>query len=368
MTGFDSTPILRVLVACRGSTRDGLGHVMRSRTVARQLALRSCMRMVVIGDSYVDGLLAGRDLNYEVHADEQQLLAACDRFQPQVVVLDMLALSSAVVEAVRERAMVVSLSPVFSGLAQMDMIFHRTVHHGADWQFDSAEPPELRCGLQYAVVRENCVRIPEETYRRTLEQNPLSIVISMGGTDAGNKTLRALEAIASVRSRLLIWALLGEGYAHSYQPLVECVQHNQRHEIILAKTSDSMWRVMQSCALAVLAGGTITYEAAFAGLPSINVFEDQSHLYLVRELVEKGIGISAGYPLPDAFDVAAAHIAHLDQSRSELLAMHRNSLSAIDGQGCARIADEMTQFYWSEFCQRFPERHPRSQSAALQAA
>jgi spore coat polysaccharide biosynthesis predicted glycosyltransferase SpsG len=360
MTGFVPTPILRVLLACRGSTRDGLGHVMRSRTVARQLALRACVRMVIIGDSYVESLLAGRDLNYEVHADERQILAACERFAPQVVVLDMLSLSPAVLAALRERAMLVSLSPVFSGLAQMDMIFHRTVHHGADWQFDDDSQPDLRCGLQYAVVRENCVRISEEVYRGTLEQDPLSIVISMGGTDAGNKTLQALEAIAQVRSRLLIWALLGEGYAHSYQPLVDCVQHNQRHEIILAKTSDSMWRVMQSCALAVLAGGTITYEAAYAGLPSINVFEDASHLYLVQELVERGIGISAGYPLPDAFDVAAANIAHLDRSRGELLAMHKNSHSAIDGQGCARIAEELTQYYWSQFRGRHPDRQPRS--------
>ena len=83
MTGFDSTPLLRVLFACRGSTRDGLGHVMRSRTVARRMALRSSVRMVVIGDSYVESLLAGRDLNYEVHAEEQALLSACERFQPQ---------------------------------------------------------------------------------------------------------------------------------------------------------------------------------------------------------------------------------------------------------------------------------------------
>ena len=180
MSSFASTPILRVLMACRGSTRDGLGHVMRCRTVANQLALRSCVQLVVIGDSYVASLLAGRDLNYEVHADEQQILAACERLQPQIVVLDMLSLSPAVLDAIRRRAMVVSLSPVFNGLAAMDMIFHRTVHHGADWQFDPAAQPEMRCGLQYAVVRENCARIPEETYRRTLEQDPLSIVISMG--------------------------------------------------------------------------------------------------------------------------------------------------------------------------------------------
>ena len=193
------------------------------------------------------------------------------------------------------------------------------------------------------------MRISEEVYRYSLEQNPLSIVISMGGSDASNNTLQVLNALRSVSSSMLFWVLLGEGYEHSYQALVDCMQKDSRHEIILAKTNNTMWRIMRMCTLAILAGGTITYEAAYAGLPSINIFEVEKHVFLIKELVEKGVSLNAGYPLSDALSVVKANVAYLECSRDELLAMHRKSKDLIDGLGARRIAQEMELFYWRDF-------------------
>lgn len=343
---MNSEPLLRILFACRGSTTDGLGHVMRSRSVAVEMARRNSVRMVVVGDEYVDSLVTGRGLNYKIVNSEQQLRQAYDDFKPHVVVFDSLEFSDSLIEHMRPHSITVSLSPVFNLLAQVDLVFHRTIYFGDDWNIDPEHGPEIRYGLQYSVVRNQCEKIAEAEYERTLRQEPLSVVISMGGADAGNKTLATLRAIQSVRCPLLIWALLGEGYGHSYQPLVDCVQQNKQHEIILAKTSESMWRVMKTCSLAILAGGTVSYEAAFAGLPAINVFENPNHMFLVRELVEKNVCISAGYPFDEALDVVTANLAYLQQNRDELLMMHRNSHGAIDGDGAVRIATEICEFHY----------------------
>ena len=319
---------------------------MRSRSVAAEMARQSSTRMVVVGDRYVDALLEGRGLHYQVVAEEAELVRICRETKPHVVVFDSLRFSQETVDEIRSTSMTVSLSPIFDRLNDVDLVFHRTVHLGQDWNLDRTHGPEVRAGLQYSVIREQCVAIDEASYRRSLEQQPLSIVISMGGADAGNKTLATLKAIQSVHRPLLIWALLGEGYGHSYEGLVDCVRENKQHEIILAKTSDSMWRVMQTCALAILAGGTITYEAAFAGLPSINVFDDGKHVFLIRELVERGICISAGYPMADAVDVVAANLSHLESHRDELWEMHQNAKGQVDASGARRIATEIIESYW----------------------
>lgn len=346
---MDVTPLLRVLFVCRGSIRDGLGHVMRSRTVAREMSRRTSVRMLVVGDEYVDPLLAGRGLTYQVLTDESGVAPYAAAFQPHVVVFDSLRFSPSLIHDLRRRAMAVSLSPVFTGLADMDLVFHRTVHHGQDWVFEAGAEPQLRCSLNYAVVRENCERISEEDYRRNLRENPFAVAVSMGGADAGNHTLQILDAIKEISRPLLIWVLLGEGYVHSYEALVTRVKKVKRHEIILAKTSESMWRVLRTCSLAVLAAGTVTYEAAYAGLPSVNVFSNGEHLYLVRELVEKKVCISAGYPVYDALDVVAATIAHFEGARDELLQMHRNARNLIPGSGADRIGREIHDYYWRTF-------------------
>ena len=106
-------------------------------------------------------------------------------------------------------AMTVSLSPVFDHLREVDMIFHRTAHRGEDWDFDENRGPDVCCSLDYAVVRDNCVQISEDQFRQNLDQDRLAVAVTMGGADAGNKTLQMLRSLADVPRPLLIWALLG---------------------------------------------------------------------------------------------------------------------------------------------------------------
>lgn len=339
-------PLRRVLFICRGSTRDGLGHVMRSRSVAREMSRLAAVQMLVIGDSYVKSLINGWGLRYQIIPDESQVAQIVGEFRPDVIIFDALTASDETVSVAKQDSMVVSLSPVFNQLQHMDMVFHRTKYQGDDWKFEAESGPELRCSLDYAVVRDNCVQISDAEFADNLKQDRLAIAVSMGGADAGNKTLQMLRALSIVQRPLLIWTLLGEGYAHSYESLVECVRQSTQHEIILAKTSDSMWRVLRTCCLAVLAGGTITYEAAFAGLPSINLFENSKHVFLINELVDQGVCISAGHPMKDAVDVAAANVALFETDRPALMRMHELANGLIDGKAGRRISEEILDSYW----------------------
>ncbi|QDU61536.1 hypothetical protein Pan216_23970 [Planctomycetes bacterium Pan216] len=338
-------PLSRVLFICRGSTDVGLGHVIRSRTIAFEMARRTSVRVVVIGDEYVDALLAGRGLTYQIVDDEPGVIAAIDAYDPDIVVFDLIELSKKLYQRVSRRCMTVSVSPIFDHLTSTDLFFHRTRCQGSDWDLERFDG-EVRSGLEYAVVREQCVKISAAQYEQNINQQPMAVAISMGGSDAGNKTLEVLRSIKSLPRRMLFWVLLGEGYGHSYEALVDCVKRDTQHEIILAKTSDSMWRVMSSCALAILAGGTVTYEAVFAGLPSINIFEKPEHVFLVRELVERGTCLTAGFPLNAAIDVATANLLHLEQHREELVAMHRACDGLMDRRGAARIAQEILECHW----------------------
>jgi len=337
VTAAARTGAPRVLFLCRGSTRDGLGHVMRSRTVAESMRGLASVQMVVIGDRYVSALLHGRTVPHVVVEDESAALAEYTAMSPDVVVFDMLRFGRDPFRWIAQSCPTVSLSPVFDRLHEVDHFFHRTVEVGDD--FDAASfGGVVHAGLEYAVIRPECRAIEESAYRRHLDDRALAVAISMGGADAGNKTLRVLQRMRRITRPILFWILLGEGYGHSYEALTACVAESPRHEMILAKTSDSMWRILGGCTLAVLAGGTVSYEAARAGLPAINLFESGDQEYLCRELVDRGVAWSAGYPLPAAIDRAADLVARFDLRRDDLLAAHRRCRRLIDGRGADRIA------------------------------
>jgi spore coat polysaccharide biosynthesis predicted glycosyltransferase SpsG len=197
-------------------------------------------------------------------------------------------------------------------------------------------------GLEYAVVDADTRKIASQVFDQTLARNRLSVAVSMGGVDAANKTLGVLETLRSSRSRLLLWVMLGEGYEHSYEDLVDCAR-GARHEIVLAKTNESMWHILGTCGLAILAGGTTTYQAAYAGLPSLNILESPERRFLLQELVDKGACLRAGDDLENSLARLNDLVEHFDAHRDELLQMHQNASLLIDGNGARRIAHEIAQ-------------------------
>jgi len=301
------------------------------------------VKVVVIGDETSESLLLNHDLDYTITPYEQHAMFHFKHFQPEIVVFDLVTFDQSNFETIRLNSKTVCLSPIFSGLAKVDMVFHRTHVRAKHWT-TMTHHPVMKCGLEYAVISDHCLKIPEAVYKQNLDHDILAVAISMGGADAGNKTLALLNKMKEIPDRLLFWVLLGEGYAHSYQSLVDSVR-GSRHEFILAKTNDSMWRILNTCALVILAGGTTTYEAVCAGLPSVNTLETEEHFFLIEELVEKGACAYAGYTFEESTSALRGIITRLNRNRDELLRMHLNTKGLIDTYGAQRIASEITRLY-----------------------
>jgi spore coat polysaccharide biosynthesis predicted glycosyltransferase SpsG len=319
---------------CRGSARDGLGHVMRSRTVALAGRDRLDPRLIVIGDRCARPLLDARDLEYEITPTDDAAANALAAIDPDIVFFDTLRLERDAFDRVRAGRFAIGLSPIFERQRDLDLVFHRT--RALSPQLEEIQRlGRLRAGLEYAVIRPACQPIADAAFDAALSAERLSIALSMGGGDAGNLTLAALRELSTLDRPLLIWCLLGEGYGHCYNELAAAASASS-HEVLLAKTSDSMWRVLSQCALAVLAGGAVTYEAARAGLPSINLFPDPDHAFLASELIDRGASLSAG----DSLARAAQLVARLEASRDRLSDMRARCQSLIDGQGAQRVVNQ----------------------------
>lgn len=328
----------RALFLCRGSYYDGLGHVVRSKSVSRVMKARADIKLVVIGDSNVDNLLLDFPES-EVVATESEAIKKIEEFSPQLCFVDLINLERPNMERIAELAVTVGLSPIFHQMDRLDLLFHRTEVLDKTWPTG----PEIRSGLEYTVLGEHCTRISESAFRRTLDSPTLSVAVSMGGTDSANKTLQMINTIKRSTGKLLLWVLLGEGYAHSYQDLVEEVGDSP-HEIILVKTRDSMWRILETCAVAVLAGGTTTYEAAYAGLPSLNSLEAPEHEFLIRELVDARVCDRIGDSFAESLENVLPAIDRLGKDRRPLLDMHLSSRGLIDASGSYRIVEESLEF------------------------
>lgn len=279
---------MRIFILTEGSEKTGLGHLYRVKTFALNCLKNDSVELKI--RSFVDKKLESifRDLDNYIVNPKAKLIQEIKAFSPNFVIFDLLEIDNQLFGEINGLGIkLVSLSPIFSHLSAVDYLFTRG-------NLLVPEGPQVFSGMEYVIIGNHVKRIPEELYRMNIESSQLPIAITLGGTDAPNKTLKVLKTLVRYDKSLLIWVLLGEGYRHSYTELVNVIRENSQHEIILARTNNSMWNILQNTVLAITAGGLTAYEAAAAGLPTINIVANKTHLNLLSELFEKGVSFNSG--------------------------------------------------------------------------
>ena len=228
-----------------------------------------------------------------------------------------------------------SISPIFSHLDKVDTVIHRSKY----FEQDLAHAKLIK-GLEFAIIQSGCRQIDRGVRSNgNISEQRLSLAVSMGGGDAANKTLQVIKRLNEIEGHFTIWAMLGEGYKHSYDDLIE-ESKQSRHEIILAKTNESMWRVLSLASMLILPGGVTSYEAAYAGLPTLNIVENPRQESLVRELCENRVSYQIN-GISD--DKLLEQIERFDKNRELLYEMHMRTKGLIDDRAGERIFELLLQ-------------------------
>lgn len=328
---------MRLQIICRGSKKEGLGHLFRTRTFAKTAQNKHEIDIVAIVEDELKSVF--HELPGLVHfvQRDEDILPYIQKYVADIVLFDLTSLEKDVTErAIKIPLLTGSLSPIFKHMSLIDICFTRST------RITQIQGVKVFGGLEYAIFNDHCITIDDITYERNLNLPSFSIAVCMGGTDAANKTLKVLKALISLDNNFTIWVLLGEGYSYSYDTLVNTVRKTHQHEIILAKTNQSMWRIMSNCALAILAGGITSIEAVYAGLPTINLFERQEHIDVMsKELIEFGACLNGGLFSQDSLKVLLNKLQFLYHNRDKLRLMRKSSKGLVDSKGSERVLSEL---------------------------
>jgi|10_taG_2_1085330.scaffolds.fasta_scaffold00201_5 spore coat polysaccharide biosynthesis predicted glycosyltransferase SpsG len=322
----------------KASTEIGYGHLIRSKTLASSIQeLKHESDRVfyyVIGNKTLDGLLFNVCFNYKIFKSEEELFSQREKlFLDGIVIFDLLSVGDKLFNLANSSSCIVSLSPFFNHMDKVETIFHRTKYH--NYLFN--KKTTVHKGLEYALIQEGCEQIDTASYKKYLNEDRMSIAVSMGGGDAANKTLKVIKQLNKLKNKYVVWIMLGHGYKHSYDELIEETKKSY-HEIILAKTNSSMWKILSLNSLLILPGGITTYESVYAGLPTINFVENPSQRFLIQELVENNLCDKVNNI--DSEELTEK-IEYYNKNRRELFIMHLNSKGVIDGLASNRIYEIM---------------------------
>lgn len=333
---------LSVAIRADGSSRIGLGHVMRCLSLAAAVR-RAGGEPLFIGKGLggvAEGLVRARGFAYaslgdhlDEAADREVTLRIVREAGAGVLLIDHYGLGPATHRYFRDAGVPLALvddEVKVPGL-ECDLLLNQNV--GVHEQEYAESPARVKlCGTAYVMLRDEFLR--QRPWQEKSESD-LHLVISLGGADPENVTRTAAEGASACGALGTITVVAGPAYEHA-DSLGALLAADSR--ITLARRPENMAALLASADLAITAGGSTCYECAYLGLPNLIIQIAQNQARVCRGLAAAGcaafVGLGAGLT-PGTMARAVSGLADDVPLRRSMGARGKG---LVDGRGAERVA------------------------------
>ena len=351
----------RLLVRADAGPNIGTGHVMRT------LALGQAWKQRGGSVTFVCGHLP-RGLIKRIEAEDFQLFQikndhsdAADARETadiaSVVQPDWLVVDGYGFDDVYQRAVI---APQRKLLVVDD--FGHAAHHFADLvlnqnvyasprQYPDSCRGKILAGPQYILLRNE---FGHRKYKNAAEPKRIAreacrILVSFGGADPDNWTLKSLQVLSELKhKRLIVDCVVGACYPHAAE--LDKFKKSANMSLRTHRNVDRMSQLMSRVDLAVTAGGSTCYELAHCGVPAIVASIAENQFAISNAMNERGIMISIDEP--SSAHAASAEkcfnekrlkraIGGLINNPGQRKVMSDQGQRLVDGNGAQRIARTM---------------------------
>lgn len=198
----------------------------------------------------------------------------------------------------------------------------------------------LLLGTRYALLRQEFLGWRE--WQRKTPEIARKVLVTMGGGDPDNVTLRVIRALCQVNIEgLEVLVVVGENNPH-FDVLKDAIsaaavkEHGPHPSIQMVRNASNMPELMAWADMAVSAGGSTCWEATFLGLPSCIIVLAKNQLQVAKILGERGIAVNVGWFASINEAELIRTITNMIQDGKRRHEMCLKGKSLVDGKGCDR--------------------------------
>lgn len=316
----------------------GYGHLIRSGTLARELLSRGHSATIVT---------ATPDPAQSVFTSDAQIAELPTRddpapfvdwireANPDTVFTDAYPADSTYQRDVRKCVPLAVLQDDARHSVYADLFINGNLY-AADLNYEFAGPPPNSClGPEYALLREEICRLAAE--EPPWLDRPERALITMGGSDAANKTPGAIKSFDGFD--LTVDAIVGPGFSEVQEREIRTTASDVSADVRVARDPDDLPKRMFQADFAVCTASSSTYELLALGTPIISTPVVDNQELIARALDDRDLGIvlsrGAG---TESFQAAIEEYL----SRPSLRRTRRErGRELIDGRGTQRVCSEL---------------------------
>ena len=214
-----------------------------------------------------------------------------------------------------------------------EIIIDQTLNRKAD-VYQSGEL--ALTGMDYALLAPQFAEKRILASKRSQLTNPIKVLVTMGGVDLPNASLKVLNALITCGIDTKITVLLSER-SPNFDRVAEF--SNQFENITHIAFTSEMAKLMITHDIAIGAPGSTSWERACLGLPNIIIPLADNQTEIANQLEKEGVSLK--------LDLAKVESVFPKAFRAVVKnwqAMHKKSLSICDGLGVKRVILAITEF------------------------
>lgn len=219
-----------------------------------------------------------------------------------------------------------------------DLVLNQNAHADETRYRHRAADTQLLLGPQYALLRREFALWRD--WKREISATGNRILITFGGSDPDNFTLRVLEALQRASLNGIEAAVVVGGNNPHLESLERAAEKSPK-QVRLIKDASNMPELMAWADCAVAAAGATCWEMCFLGLPALLADLAPNQLPTARRLNELGAGFYLGNPKDISSSVICEKLQWLLSSAERRIAMSAAGRELVDGMGVSRVIRAM---------------------------
>jgi UDP-2,4-diacetamido-2,4,6-trideoxy-beta-L-altropyranose hydrolase len=203
-------------------------------------------------------------------------------------------------------------------------------------------------GPKYALLRTEFLTWKNRIQKQS--ENPRRVIVTLGGADPDNITLKVLRALLEMRLKGFgVDVILGPANPN-IKKLESEIQCARKASVSLANSiklhySINMPEIMAMTDVAISAGGSTCWELCFFGKPFLVLIAAENQRGIARGLDQVGSAICIGWHQDVTVNQIKTNLESLLNDTQGRLELSKKGRKIIDGQGRYRVLDAVYRNY-----------------------
>jgi len=204
--------------------------------------------------------------------------------------------------------------------------------------YQNREPyTELLLGAKHALLRREFW--PYNNWQRQTPASPCKVLVTFGGGDPDNATLKVIQALQQLVIENLE-AIVVVGGSNPYYETLQAKSAISKN-IHLVQNVANMPKLMAWADVAISAGGSTCWELAFMGLPNLIITLADNQKPIAEALDQVGVAVNLGWHNKVLSHTIAVALLELSSNSQKMIEMSKYGQQLVDGFGGKRIVREL---------------------------